>query len=120
MRGKRRKRSDFDSDSLFVGMFGLEREKDSEPLMPKSWITEYVLPFGSLLIAALALLTQHANVPTLAWAVVILYLLVAAGASLYAPVVRAIRWCVAQRSEARLATWSRSRLLETHQQLTRL
>src|SRR3989441_10418403 len=118
MRGKRREQNDFDVGSLFPAAFGSDHDDGSARSGSKSWITEYIVPFGTLLIAALALLAQHVSLPTVVWPAVILYLLVAAGAALYGPLVRAFRWFAVQCTEARLARSSRPRLLETLRHLT--
>ena len=54
----------------------------------ESWLTRYLLPLGSVLIAALALLTQSAQLPKWAIVVAVLYLVVVAGVSLYGPGAR--------------------------------
>lgn len=120
MRGKRREQNDFDVGSLFPAAFGSDHDDGSARSGSRSWITEYIVPFGTLLIAALALLAQHVSLPTVVWPAVILYLLVAAGAALYGPLVRAFRWFAVQCTEARLARSSRPRLLETLRHLGRL
>ena len=64
MRGKRREQNDFDVGSLFPAAFGSDHDDGSARSGWKSWITEYIVPFGTLLIAALALLAQHVSLPT--------------------------------------------------------
>ncbi len=58
---------------------------NSQRSAQESWLTRYLLPLGSVLIAALALLTQNAQLPKWVIVVAVLYLGVVAGVSLYGP-----------------------------------
>jgi hypothetical protein len=63
----------------------------------KPWLTGYLLPLGSVLIAALTFLTQNIELPK--WAVILatLYLVVVAGVSLYDPIHRLFSFLLRKR-----------------------
>src|SRR2546428_8972029 len=53
--GRVREQNDFDGGSLFAAAFGSDHDDGSGRSGSKSWITEYILPFGTRPIAALSL-----------------------------------------------------------------
>lgn len=67
------------------GLYGPDKNTSPEQPRLRSWLTGYLLPLGSVLIAALALLSQHAQLPR--WAIMVAagYLVVVAGVSLFRP-----------------------------------
>lgn len=82
-------------------LFELGKDTNSEQPRLKSWLTGYLFPLGSVLIAALALLSQHAQLPR--WAIIVAagYLVVVGAVSLF-------------RSAQRLLSFLRSKLRLRH------
>lgn len=68
----------------------------------ESWLTKYLLPLGSVLIAALALLAQNAQLPKWVIVVAVSYLLVVVGVSLYRPGARLLFFIKDKRRLRRL------------------
>ena len=86
-RGKRGHLTNAGHESAFDSMFGSNPTTNPQPPPQKSWLTGYLLPLGSVLIAVLTFLTQKVPVPK--WAIILagLYLVLVTGATLHGHVV---------------------------------
>lgn len=104
-------------------MFGFEVSTDSEEPAHKLWLKDYLIPLGSFLIAALALLTQYAQLPRSIIVVAVSYLAIVAGASLYISVGPVVSSVASKWRFRRLAKTYIPRVLESirvlHQLLER-
>lgn len=106
-----------DDQSVVEKMLGLDSDQGSQSPTGKPWLTGFLLPLGSGLIAALAFLTQNTQLPGWATVLVSLYLVVVAGVALYIPV----RWLFAFVSDnLRLASLARRALPQIVESVRRL
>ena len=91
----------------------------------KPWLTDYLIPVGSLLIAALAFLMQYAQLPRWITVVAVGYLIIVAAVSayIYIPVGRLVSLVAEKRSSRRVSKTYFPRVLESmgvlHQLLAR-
>ena len=76
MRRRLPHRLDADPESPFQDLFGSPVNTDPEHRAPRPWLTRYLIPLGSVLIAAVAFLTQNITLPLWAVRTVVLYLAV--------------------------------------------
>jgi hypothetical protein len=86
----------------------------------KPWTSEYLIPSGSVLIAALALLAQYAQLPKWVIIIAVSYLVIATGVLLYIPVVRLFSSVVGKWRLRRLAKIYFPQLLESVKKLHQL
>lgn len=115
--GKRGRRLDVSSQNT------LAQFRDSEHQDRAShdgWLTKYLLPLGSVLIAVLTFLTQNVEIPRLAIVAAVAYLGLVAAASIYRPAVRLVLVLANTLRMARLARVRLPELDETVGQLRRL
>src|SRR3989304_7335903 len=98
----------------------LNSNTNSQQPWHKPWITRFLLPLGSVLIAVLAFLTQNVQVPKWAIALAGFYLITVAAVALYDPVVRLFSFLSRKKRERQLARTPFPRLAENVRQLAAL
>ncbi len=114
--GKRRG-NDGSRGTILAEMFGSGNSDDSDEGTATRWIKDYLLPLGSVLIAALTFLTQKVALPKIAIAAAVVYLVIVAGAPFYRPTVRLVSRIWARRKLVRLVRFIGPRLRDS---ITRL
>jgi len=85
----------------------------------RSWVSEYLIPIGTILIAALALLAQY-GLPTWIIVIAVSYLIIVAVVSLYTPVVCLRSFLVHKWRLRRLAKTCFPQLLESAKKFRQL
>jgi len=119
----RKKRAFSGNPQLLPEMFGSDASTDSEEPAQKLWLKDFLIPLGSFLIAALALLTQYAQLPRWIIVVAVSYLIFVAGVSLYISVGRVASYIASKWRFRRVAKTYFPRVLESigvlHQLLER-
>ncbi len=101
-------------------MFGVTSEPGSQEAVRRPWLTGFLLPFGSVLIAALAFLTQDIQLPKWAISLAVLYLVVVSGTALYIPAAWFVSWSLSKRRLARLAKTTLPKLGDAARQFQQL
>lgn len=100
----RRKKIPSEEDrSVTARLLGIEPSTDVQATQQKAWLTGYLLPLGSVLIAALTFLTQNFQLPKWAFILAMSYLVLVAGVSLYDPVCRILSFLLRKGRLRRLA-----------------
>lgn len=79
---------------------------------PKPWVSQILIPIGSVLIAALALIGQYPQLPRWVVLVAVSYLAVVVAVSLYVPVTALVSIVLSKRRSWLLAETYSPRLLE--------
>ena len=82
-----RRGDDRNKNSSLAEIFGLRENGGSDHGPATRWMKDYLLPLGSVLIAALTFLTQKVALPRIAIAAAVVYLVIVAGAPFYRPTV---------------------------------
>ena len=117
---KRTRRHNASSDNPLTQIFTNASSHSSKHASQDGWLTKYLLPLGSVLIAALTFLTQNVQIPRLAIAAAVAYLTVVAAVSLYGPAIRFLSLVSERLRMTRLARKSLPELEETVRQLQRM
>lgn len=107
-------------ESVMGKMLGHDSSLNTKNSLPKSFLTGYLLPLGSVLIAAVAFLTQSVQLPKWAIILAVLYLTLVAGFSLYHPALRLSSSAVRRRRLRQLAKTIFPSLAENAKQLGQL
>ena len=97
-------------NSALAELFGIRDDREPDGGPATRWIKDYLLPLGSVLIAALTFLTQRVDLPSIAIAAAVTYLVIVAAVPLYRPMVRLCSRISARRRLSRLVRSSGSRL----------